>query len=76
MEMIKLRIAKAKVNDTECLIVAIIDKDGMKQDMTLAEIDGDGQAELILHDKRGYMHVTSREEVGYEDFIDDEEEEC
>ena len=47
-----------------------IDPDGRKVCMTIAEFDGDGQAEFII----GNNSIVSREEIGYEDSVADFEE--
>ena len=65
MKMNKIRIAKATVNDRESLILITLDPDGRKVCMTMAELDSDGMAEVIVSDD-GF--VASKEEVGYEDF--------
>ena len=65
MKMNKIRIAKATVNDRESLIIITLDPDGRKVCMTIAELDCDGITDVIVADD-GF--VTSKEEVGYEDF--------
>lgn len=64
MKMNKIRIAKATVNDRESLILIVLDPDGRKVCMTIAELDDDGMTEIIVADD-GF--VVSKEEVGYED---------
>ena len=65
--MNKIRIAKATVNDRESLIIIALDPDGRKVCMTMAELDDDGMTEIIVADD-GF--VASKEEVGYEDFVE------
>ena len=67
MKMNKIRIAKATVNDRESLIIIALDPDGRKVCMTMAELDSDGMTEFIVADD-GF--VASKEEVGYEDFVE------
>ena len=67
MKMNKIRIAKATVNDRESLIIIALDPDGRKVCMTMAELDDDGMTEIIVADD-GF--VASKEEVGYEDFVE------
>lgn len=62
MKTMKLRIVKATVNDVESLIVMTVDGAGNKIDMTIAEVDGDGQVELLIHDNQC---VTSKDENNY-----------
>lgn len=63
--MNKIRIAKAIVNGRESLILITLDPDGRKVCMTITELDDDGTTDIIVGDD-GF--VTSKEEVGYEDF--------
>lgn len=65
MKMNKIRIAKAIVNGRESLILITLDPDGRKVCMTITELDDDGTTDIIVADD-GF--VTSKEEVGYEDF--------
>ena len=65
--MNKIRIAKATVNDRESLIIIALDPDGRKVCMTMAELDDEGMTEVIVADD-GF--VASKEEVGYEDFVE------
>ena len=65
MKMNKIRIAKATVNGKESLIIGTLDPDGRKVCMTMTELDDDGMADIIVSDD-GF--ITSREEIGYEDF--------
>ena len=67
MKMNKIRIAKATVNDRESLIIIALDPDGRKVCMTMAELDDDGITDVIVADD-GF--VASKEEVGYEDFVE------
>ena len=67
MKMNKIRIAKATVNDRESLIIITLDPDGRKVCMTMAELDSDGMTEFIVADD-GF--VASKEEVGYDDFVE------
>lgn len=68
MKMNKIRIAKAVVNGNESLILMTLNPDGRKVCMTMAELDDDGMTEVIVVDDG---IITSKDEVGYEDF-----EEC
>lgn len=65
MNTIKLRVVKAIVNDVDSLIVMSLDPEGRKVCMTIAEFDGDGQAEFIINSNG----IVSREEVGYKDSV-------
>ena len=67
MKMNKIRIAKATVNGKESLILITLDPDGKKVCMTMAELDDDGMTEVIVADD-GF--VASKEEVGYDDFVE------
>lgn len=67
--MNKIRIAKAIVNDRESLILIVVDPNGRKMCMTMAELDDDGTTDVIVTDD-GF--IVSKDEVGYEDH----EEEC
>lgn len=64
MKMNKIRIAKATVNDRESLIIIVLDPDGRKVCMTIAELDDDGKTDVIVTDD-GF--IVSKDEVGYED---------
>lgn len=64
MKMNKIRIAKATVNDRESLILIVLDPDGRKVCMTIAELDDDGTTDVIVTDD-GF--IVSKDEVGYED---------
>ena len=64
MKMNKIRIAKATVNDRESLILIVLDPDGRKVCMTIAEFDDDGTTDVIVTDD-GF--IVSKDEVGYED---------
>ena len=64
MKMNKIRVAKATVNGKESLILITLDPDGRKMCMTVAELDDDGMAEVIVTDD-GF--IVSKDEVGYED---------
>ena len=70
MKMNKIRVAKATVNGKESLILIVVDPDGRKMCMTMAELDDDGMTEVIVADD-GF--VTSRDEVGYESYEEDYE---
>ena len=50
MRMNKIRIAKATVNGSESLIIITLDPYGNKVCMTMAELDDDGMAEVIVAD--------------------------
>ena len=65
MKMNKIRVAKATINGNESLILITVDPDGRKVCMTMTKLDDDGMADVIVSDD-GF--ITSREEVGYEDF--------
>lgn len=64
MKMNKIRIAKAIVNDRESLILIVVDPNGRKMCMTIAELDDDGMTDVIVTDD-GF--ITSKDEVDYED---------
>lgn len=64
MKMNKIRIAKAIVNDRESLILIVVDPNGRKMRMTMAELDDDGMTDVIVTDD-GF--IVSKDEVGYED---------
>ena len=70
MKMNKIRIAKAIVNDKECLILITLDPDCKKVCMTMAELDDEGITEVIVADD-GF--VTSKDEAGYESYEEDYE---
>ena len=65
MNTIKLRVVKATINDVDSLIIMSLDPDGRKTCMTIAEFDGDGQAEFIVSQNG----IISREEIGYKDSV-------
>lgn len=67
MKMNKIRIAKATVNGKESLILITLNPDGRKVCMTMAELDNKGMTEVIVADD-GF--ITSKDELGYEDFED------
>jgi hypothetical protein len=71
MKMNKIRIAKATVNDRESLILIVLDPDGKKVCMTMAELDDDGTTDVIVTDD-GF--IVSKDEVGYEDREEEFEE--
>lgn len=62
--MNKIRVAKAIVNGNESLIFIVVDPDGRKMCMTMAELDDDGMTDVIVTDD-GF--IVSKDEVGYED---------
>lgn len=64
MKMNKIRVAKANVNDNESLIFIVVDPNGRKICMTMAELDDDGTTDIIVTDD-GF--IVSKDEVGYED---------
>ena len=64
MKMNKIRVAKAIVNDRESLILIVVDPNGRKMCMTMAELDDDGTTDIIVTDD-GF--IVSKDEVGYED---------
>lgn len=64
MKMNKIRIAKAIVNDRESLILIVVDPNGRKMCMTMAELDDDGTTDVIVTDD-GF--IVSKDEVDYED---------
>lgn len=65
MKMNKIRIAKATVNGRESLILIVLDPDGRKVCMTIAELDDDGITDVIVTDD-GF--IVGKDEVGYEDY--------
>ena len=67
MKMNKIRVAKATVNGKESLIFIVVNPDGRKVCMTMAELDDEGMTEVIVADD-GF--ITSKDEVGYEDSED------
>ena len=67
MKMNKIRIAKATVNGKESLILITLNPDGRKVCMTMTELDDEDMTEVIVADD-GF--ITSKDEVGYEDFED------
>ena len=64
MKMNKIRVAKATVNGKESLIIIVIDPNGRKVCMTMAELDDDGMTDVIVTDD-GF--IVSKDEMGYED---------
>ena len=64
MKMNKIRVAKATVNGKELLIFIVVDPDGRKMCMTMAELDDDGTTDVIVTDD---SFIFSKDEVGYED---------
>lgn len=68
MKMNKIRVAKATVNGNESLIFIVVDPDGRKMCMTMAELDDDGTTDVIVTDD-GF--ITSKDEVGYESYEED-----
>lgn len=64
MKMSKIRIAKATVNGIEPLIFIVVDPNGRKMCMTMAELDDDGTTDVIVTDD-GF--IVSKDEVDYED---------
>lgn len=71
MKMNKIRVAKATVNGNESLIFIVVDPDGRKMCMTMAELDDDGTTDVIVTDD-GF--ITSKDEVGYESYEEDYKE--
>ena len=65
MKMNKIRVAKAIVNDRESLIFIVVDPNGRKMCMTMAELDDGGTTDVIVTDD-GF--IVSEDEVGYEDY--------
>ena len=70
MKMNKIRVAKATVNGKESLILIVVDPDGRKMCMTMAELDEDDMTEVIVTDD-GF--IVSKDEVGYESYEEDYE---
>lgn len=64
MKTNKIKVAKATVNGIESLIFIVVDPDGRKMCMTVAELDADGTTDVIVTDD-GF--IVSKDEVGYED---------
>lgn len=64
MKMSKIRIAKATVNGIESLIFIVVDPNGRKMCITMAELDDDGTTDVIVTDD-GF--IVSKDEVDYED---------
>ena len=62
--MNKIRVAKVTVNGSESLIFIVVDPDGRKICMTVAELDDDGTTDVIVTDD-GF--IVSKDEVDYED---------
>lgn len=71
MKMNKIRVAKATVNGKESLIFIVVDPDGRKMCMTMAELDDDDTTDVIVTDD-GF--ITSKDEVGYESYEEDYKE--
>lgn len=71
MKMNKIRVAKATVNGNESLIFIVVDPDGRKMCMTMAELDDDGTTDVIVTDD-GF--IVSKDEVGYESYEEDYKE--
>lgn len=69
--MNKIRVAKATVNGKESLIFIVVDPNGRKMCMTMAELDDDGTTDVIVTDD-GF--IVSKDEVGYEDHEEEFEE--
>ena len=65
MKMNKIRVAKATVNGNESLIFIVVDPNGRKICMTIAELDDGGTTDVIVTDD-GF--IVSKDEVGYEDY--------
>ena len=64
MKMNKIRVAKATVNGNESLIFIVVDPNGRKMCMTIAELDDDGMTDVIVTDD-GF--IVNKDEVDYED---------
>lgn len=64
MKMNKIRVAKATVNGIESLVFIVVDPNGRKLCMTIAELDDDGTTDVIVTDD-GF--IVSKDEVDYED---------
>ena len=71
MKMNKIRVAKATVNGKESLIFIVVNPDGRKVCMTMAELDDDDTTDVIVTDD-GF--ITSKDEVGYESYEEDYKE--
>ena len=71
MKMNKIRVAKANVNGNESLIFIVVDPNGRKVCMTMAELDDDGTTDVIVTDD-GF--IVSKDEVGYEDYDEEYKE--
>lgn len=69
--MNKIRVAKATVNGKESLVFIVVDPDGRKVCMTMAELDDDGTTDVIVTDD-GF--IVSKDEIGYEDREEEFEE--
>ena len=65
MKMNKIRVAKATVNGNESLIFIVVDPNGRKMCMTMAELDDNGTTDVIVTDD-GF--IVSKDEAGYEDY--------
>lgn len=72
MKMNKIRVAKATVNGNESLIFIVLDPDGRKMCMTIAELDNYGITDVIVTDD-GF--IVSKDEAGYKDHEEEYEEE-
>ena len=64
MKMNKIRVAKATISGNESLIFIVVDPNGRKMCMTMAELDDDGTTDVIVTDDGS---IVSKDEVGYED---------
>lgn len=64
MKMNKIRVAKATVNGNESLIFIVVDPNGRKLCMTMAELDDDGTTDVIVTD---YGFIVSKDEADYKD---------
>lgn len=71
MKINKIRVAKATVNGYESLIFIVVDPNGRKMYMTMAELDDDGTTDVIVTDD-GF--IVSKDEVGYEDYEEEYKE--
>ena len=65
MKMNKIRVAKANVNGNESLIFIVVDPNERKICMTMAGLDDDCTADVIVTDD-GF--IVSKDEAGYEDY--------
>ena len=62
--MNKIKVAKATINGNETWNGIVLDPDGRKMCMTMAELDDDDTTDVIVTDD-GF--IVSKDEVGYED---------